>query len=115
MPTGTSLPRWFSEGWRPFVTEAAKVEGTKLILDGYLLDGTEKKQIIITCSMESNRYYEKVGVDVSIGINFLMNSGRMVDAFREGLVMVRDKSEASVEIDILFMTHLHEIKQFSIE
>ena len=115
MPTGNTLPRWFSDGWRPFVTEAAKVEGTNLILEGYLLKGTEKKQIRITCSMQSNRYYEKVSAGISIGINFLMNSGRMVDAFREGLVMVRDKSESSVEIDILFMTHLHEIKQFSIE
>jgi hypothetical protein len=109
------MPQWFADGWRPFVSEAAKVEGAKLLLDGYILDGVDRKQIRITCSMESNRYYERVTPGVSIGINFLMNSGRVVDAFREGLVMLRYKSETSVEIDILFMTHIHEIKHFSIE
>jgi hypothetical protein len=114
-PVSTSMPRWFADGWRPFVSDTAKVEGAKLILNGYVLEGTARKQIRITYSMESNRYYEMVASGVSVGINFLMNSGRVVDALREGLVMLRYKSETSVEIDLLSMTHLHEIKRFSIE
>ena len=107
--------KWFSEGWLPFVTETAILEGMKLVLDGYILQQTGKKQIKITCSMGANRYYEVLASGVSIGFNFLMNSSRIIDAFREGLVMIRYKTETSIEIDIIFMTHLHEIKRYSIE
>lgn len=114
-PDNAPLPKWTSEGWKPFVAQSVKVEGAKLVAMGYVVESSGRKEMKVTCSMDSNRYYECNDSGTLIGINFLMNSGRMIDALREGLVMVRYKTEKTVEVEILFMTHLHEVKRLAIQ
>ncbi len=110
-----ALPAWFEEGWRPFVTEEAIMKSTALEVTGFIIDSAGRKRIKITCPFAARCFFERIDDGPQVGLSMFMNPARLTGYFWEGLVMLRYRTESTVDIDVFAMNRSHQRLVVSIE